>query len=68
MQTSKPSPLKKLQIIQNIQNLIFQIIFIFSDLILIKQIIHPFRPPLSVFGGKQILEKMLPGEISNDLT
>ena len=33
--------LKKLQIIQNIQNLMFQVIFIFSDCISIKQIIVP---------------------------
>ena len=37
--TVKPSHLKILQIIQNIKNLVFQIIFIFSDWILIKQII-----------------------------
>ena len=37
--TVKPSHLKKLQILQNIHNLMSQVIFIFSDLILIKQII-----------------------------
>ena len=35
----KPSYLEKLQIIQNINKLMFQVIFIFSDWILIKQII-----------------------------
>ena len=39
-----PSHLEKLQIIQNIHKLMFQVNFIFSDWILIKQIIvHP--PP-----------------------
>ena len=37
--TVKLSHLKKLQIIQNMKNLMFQVIFIFSDWILIKQII-----------------------------
>ena len=30
-ETVKPSHLKKLQIIQNMNNLMFQVIFIFSD-------------------------------------
>ena len=37
--TEKPSHLEKLQIIQNINKLMFQVMFIFSDWILIKQII-----------------------------
>ena len=37
--TVKPSHLEKLQIIQNINKLMFQVIFIFSDWILIKKII-----------------------------
>ena len=42
--TVKPSHLKKLQITQNLEILMFQVIFIFSDWILIKEIIvlHPF--------------------------
>ena len=36
--TLKPSHLEKLQIIQNMNNLMFQLIFIVSDWILIKQI------------------------------
>ena len=43
--TVKPSHLEKLQITQNINKLMFQVIFIFSDWILIKNIsfLHPFR-------------------------
>ena len=37
--TVKPSHLEKIQIIQNINKVMFQVIFIFSDWILIKQII-----------------------------
>ena len=59
--TVKPSHLKKLQTIQNIKNLMFQVIFIFSDWILIKQILVFFTP----FWGKQIFE--IPGGISNFL-
>ena len=42
--TVKPSHLKELHIIQNIKNLMFQVIFIFSDLILTKQIIVSSTP------------------------
>ena len=63
--TVKPSHLKKLQIIQNIKNLMFQAIFIFSDLILIKQIIVSSTP--FCCWGKQIFERMLPGGMSNFL-
>ena len=63
--TVKLSHLKKLQIIQNVKNLMFQIIFIFSDWILIKQIIV-FSNPFCCWG-KQIFESMLPGGMSNFL-
>ena len=49
--TVKLSQLKKLQILQNINNLMFQVIFIFSDLILIKQII--VSSTISGVGGKR---------------
>ena len=42
--TENPSYLKKLRIIQNTNNLMFQVIFKFSDWILIKQIIVTFIP------------------------
>ena len=45
--TVKPSPLKKLQVIQNIKNLMFQVIFIFSDWILTN---HSFLHPFLLFG------------------
>ena len=63
--TGKLSHLKKLQIIQNIKNLIFKVIFIFSDWILIKQILVSFTP--FCCWGKQIFERMLPGGMSNFL-
>ena len=50
----KASHLEKLQIIENINNLLFQILFIFSDWILIKQIIV-FSTPFLL--GKQIFKK-----------
>ena len=51
--------MKKLQIIQNIKNVIFQVIFIFFDWILIKQII--VSSTLFWCCGKQIFERILPG-------
>ena len=42
--TVKPSHLEKIQIIQNINKVMFQVIFIFSDWILIKQIIVSSTP------------------------
>ena len=42
--TVTPSHLKKLHIIQNIKNLMLQVIFIFSDRDLIKQIIVSSTP------------------------
>ena len=61
--TVKPSQSKKLQVIQNIKNLMFQVIF--SDWILIKLIIV-FSTPFYCWG-KQIFERMLPGGMSNFL-
>ena len=59
----KLSPMKKSQIIQNINNLMFQVIFTLSDGILIKQIIV-FSTPFCC-SSKQILEKKLPGGMCN---
>ena len=56
--TLRPSDLKKLQIIQNIINLVFQVISIFSNSILIKQIIT-FSTPFYCWG-KHIFKKDLP--------
>ena len=42
--TVTPSDLEKLQIIQNTNKLMFQVIFIFSNWILIKQIIASSTP------------------------
>ena len=58
--TAKPSHFKKLEIIQNINNLMFKVIFIFSDWILIKQTIVSSTP--FCCWGEQIFKKMLPGE------
>ena len=53
--------LEKLQIIQNVSKLIFQVIFIFSDWILIEQIIDSSTP----FAlGETDFEKILPGVLS----
>ena len=49
----KPSHLEKLQIIQNISKLMFQVILTFSDRILIKQ--HSFLHPFRLGGRKQII-------------
>ena len=62
-ETIKTSYLKKLQIIQNIKNLMFKLIFIFSDWVSIKTIIVFFTP--FYCWGKQIFKKMLPGGMSN---
>ena len=56
--TLRPSDLKKLQIIQNIINLVFQVISIFFNSILIKQVIT-FSTPFYCWG-KHILKKDLP--------
>ena len=58
----KQSHLKKLQIIQNINNLMLQAIFIWNK-ILIKQIIV-FSTPFYC-RRKQIFEKMPPGGMNN---
>ena len=58
--TVKPSHLKKLQIIQNIKNLILQVIFIFSDWSLIKLIIISSTP--FCCWGEKIFERMPPEE------
>ena len=50
---------------QNIKKLMFQVIFIFSDLIWIKQII--VSSIRFCCGGKQILERMVPWRMSNFL-
>ena len=65
LQNCKTITSEKLQIIQNMKDLMFQVIFIFSDWILIKQIIVSSIPFYS--WGKQILEIMLPGGMSNFL-
>ena len=61
--TVKPSYLKKLQIIENINNTMVEFIFIFSDLILIKQIIVSTTAVCCWL--KQIFKKILPGGMSN---
>ena len=61
--TVKLSHLKQLQVIQNIKNLMFQAIFVFSDWILIKKIIVSSGP--FCCWRKQIFKKMLPGGMSN---
>ena len=53
--TVKPSHLEKLEIKQNINNLMFQVLYIFSDWILIKQIIA-FSTPFCCWV-KQIFKK-----------
>ena len=62
--TVKPSHLEKLQIIQNVNKLMFQVIFIFSDWILIEQIIASSTP--SVLGETDF-QKILPGVLSGGL-
>ena len=62
--TVMPSHLKKLQIILKIKSLMFQVIFIFSDWILIKQsfFLHPF-----LLLVETDFRKILPGRTSNFL-
>ena len=59
--TVKSSQLQKLQMIQNINNLMFQVIFMFSDWILIKQIIV-FSTPFCL--GETDFQKILPRVLS----
>ena len=63
--TVRPSNSKKLQVIQNIKDLMFKVIFIFSDSVLIKQIIVSSIP--FCYWEKQIFERMLPWARSNFL-
>ena len=63
--TVYPSHLKELQTVQNIKILIFEVILIFSDWILVKQIVI-FSTPFCLWG-KQIFDRTLPREISNSL-
>ena len=58
----KPSHLEKLQIIQNINKVMFQVIFTFSDQILIE-----FPPPLSSWGKETDFQKILPGVLTGGL-
>ena len=63
--TVKLSHLKKLLVILDINNLMSQVIFIFSDLILKNQII--VSSTCFGFWEKQISEKILPGGMSSFL-
>ena len=62
--TVKSSHLEKLQIIQNIIKLMFQVIFTFCDWILIKQIIVSST---SFVLGETDSQKILPGVLSGGL-
>ena len=62
--TVKQSHLEKLQIMQNINKLMLQVIFIFSDWILIKQIIVSSTPFVM---GEIDFQKILPGVLSEGL-
>ena len=57
----KPSQLEKLQIIQNIKKLMFRILLIFSDWILLKQIIVSST---TLFLGETDFQKILPGVLN----
>ena len=63
--TVKPSHLKKLQIVQNINELMFQAILIFSDWILIKKIIVSST---LVVLGKTDFQKILPEVLIDELS
>ena len=60
----KPSHLEKLQIIQNINKLMFQVIFTFSDRTLIKQ---QFPPPLLSWWKETDFQKILPRVLTGGL-
>ena len=62
--TVKSSHLEKLQIMQNVNKIMFQVIFIFSDWILIEQIIASFNP--SVLGETDF-QNILPGVLIGGL-
>ena len=59
--TIRPSRLKKLQVIQNMKNLMFQVLFIFSNRIFIKQII--VSSPSFCFGGNRLSKEYCLGGI-----
>ena len=59
--TVKPSHLEKLEIIQNILQPMFQVIFIFSDWILVGQIIVSST---TFVLGKTHVQKILPGVLN----
>ena len=62
--TVKPSHLEKLQIIQNINKLMFQVIFVFSDWILIEHIIVSSTPfVLAETDFRKILLGVLSGAL-----
>ena len=62
--TLKSSHVEKWQIIQNINKLMFQVIFILSDLILLKQIIVSSN---TFVLGETNFQKALPGILSGGL-
>ena len=62
--TVEPSDSEKLQIIENMKKLMFPVIFIFSDSILIKQIIVSSTPFVL---GEIDFQKILPGVLSRGL-
>ena len=62
--TIEPSHLEKLQIIQNVDKLMFRVIFIFPDWILIKQIIVSST---AFVLGETDLENTLAGVLSGGL-
>ena len=59
--TVKPSHLEKLQIIQNVNKIMFQVIFIFSDWILIEQIMASSN---RFVLGETDFQKIIPGVLS----
>ena len=60
--TVKPSHLEKLQIMQNIKNLMLQVIFIYSDWIFIKQIIVRSLRPFLLLGETDFRKNAAWGE------
>ena len=65
--TTKPLCLQKLQITQNINKLMFQVIFIFFDLILIKQIIVCSTPfTFGEIAFKKIMSRVLSAELGHE--
>ena len=59
--TVKPSHLEKLQIIQNVNKLMFQVIFIYSDWILIEKIMASSN---CFVLGETDFQKIVPGVLS----